>query len=83
VATTAHAQADHTRKRQLEESVIWTGRERLRFLWYRLRLVVQEINYASKRMVELQLRLPDDWAVLSCEQHARRYATPDRHQDEE
>jgi hypothetical protein len=32
----------------------WTGRERLRFLWYRLRLTVAEMNYATRRMVELQ-----------------------------
>ena len=32
----------------------WTGRERLRFLWYRLRLTVAEMNYATRRMAELQ-----------------------------
>jgi hypothetical protein len=32
----------------------WTRRERLRFLWYRLRLVVREMNYATRRIVELQ-----------------------------
>jgi hypothetical protein len=41
-----------------EELVRWTGRERLRFLWYRLRLTISEMNYASRRMVELQMRLP-------------------------
>jgi hypothetical protein len=41
-----------------EELVSWTGRERLRFLWYRLRLTISEMNYASRRIVELQLRLP-------------------------
>lgn len=45
-------------KRQLEKSVSWTGRERLRFLWYRLRLTVHEMNYATRRLVELQTRLP-------------------------
>ena len=44
-----------------EELVRWTGRERLRFLWYRLRLTVSEMNYASRRMVELQTRLPAEW----------------------
>jgi hypothetical protein len=44
--------------RQLEKSVSWTGGERSRFLWYRLRLTVAEMNYASRRMVELQMRLP-------------------------
>jgi hypothetical protein len=41
-----------------EELVCWTGRERLRFPWYRLRLTISETNYASRRMVELQLALP-------------------------
>ena len=41
-------------KRQLEQSVAWTGRERLRCLWYRLRLTVQEMNYATRRTVEVQ-----------------------------
>jgi hypothetical protein len=41
-------------RRQLETSVSWSGRERLRFLWYRLRLTVAEMNYATRRMVELQ-----------------------------
>lgn len=41
-----------------EELVCWTGRERLRFLWYRLRLPISDINYASRRMIELQMRLP-------------------------
>jgi hypothetical protein len=41
-------------RRQLEKSVSWSGPERLRLLWYRLRLKVAEMNYASRRMVELQ-----------------------------
>jgi hypothetical protein len=39
--------------RQLEKSVSWTRRERLRLLWYRFRLTVVEMNYASRRMIEL------------------------------
>ena len=50
--TTEH-QAQHA-----EELVSWTGRERLRFLWYRLRLTISEMNYATRRLVELQTRLP-------------------------
>jgi hypothetical protein len=42
------------RKRQLEKSVSWSGRERLRYLWYRLRLTIAEMNYATRRTVELQ-----------------------------
>ena len=44
--------------RQLKKMGPWTRRERLRFLWYRLRLVVREMNYATRRLVELQQRLP-------------------------
>jgi hypothetical protein len=44
--------------RHLNKMGPWTGRERLRFLWYRLRLVVREMNYATRRLVELQQRLP-------------------------
>ncbi len=55
------APAERIQKRQLERSVSWTGRERLRWLWYRLRLTVQEMNYASRRIVELQAPwIPDD-----------------------
>jgi hypothetical protein len=41
-----------------EKLVSWTGRERLRLAWYRLRLTVREMNYATRRLVELQTRLP-------------------------
>ena len=41
-----------------EKLVSWTCRERLRLLWYRLRLTVREMNYATRRLVELQTRLP-------------------------
>ena len=46
--------ADLVHRRQLEKSVSWSGCERLRGLWYRLRLTVAEMNYATRRMVELQ-----------------------------
>jgi len=52
------AETERVRRRQLEKSVSWTGREWLRCLWYRFRLTVQEMNYATRRMVELQTRLP-------------------------
>ena len=41
-------------RRQLEKTVSWTGPERLRCLWYRLRLTVAEMNYATRRVVEVQ-----------------------------
>ncbi|MGD0376052.1 MAG: ATP-binding protein [Streptosporangiaceae bacterium] len=52
--TASPAPAEHIQNRQLEKSVSWTGRERLRCLWYRLRLTVREMNYATRRIVELQ-----------------------------
>jgi len=52
-ASPAPGSADPVR-RQLEKSVSWSSRERLRCLWYRLRLTVAEMNYATRRMVELQ-----------------------------
>jgi hypothetical protein len=53
-ASPALRSADLVHGRQLEKSVSWSGRERLRHLWYRLRLTVAEMNYATRRMVELQ-----------------------------
>jgi hypothetical protein len=43
-------------RRQLRdlEKTGWSRGERLRFGWYRLRLAVAEMNYATRRMVELQ-----------------------------
>jgi len=57
-ASPAPGSADLVPRRQLEKSVSWSGRERLRCLWYRLRLTVAEMNYATRRMTELQARLP-------------------------
>jgi hypothetical protein len=57
-ANAASGSADPAQVRHLEKAGGWTRSERLRFLWYRLRLAVQEMNYASRRMVELQMRLP-------------------------
>jgi hypothetical protein len=55
MAGRAPGSADPVHKRQLEKSVSWSGRERLRCLWYRLRLELADLNYASKRLVELQI----------------------------
>ena len=49
---------DPAELRHLEKTVSWTGPERLRWLWYRLRLAVREMNYATSRLLELQQRLP-------------------------
>ena len=40
--------------KQLERAISLAGRERLRSWWYRLRLTVADMNYASRRMIELQ-----------------------------
>jgi len=54
MASPAPGPADFLHRQQLEKSVSWSGRERIRCLWYRLRLTVAEMNYATRRMVELQ-----------------------------
>ncbi len=43
--------------RQREHPVSGTGRERLQRLWHRFRLTVQEMNYATRRLLESQMRL--------------------------
>ena len=50
----APGSADLIHRRHLEKTVTWTGRERLRCLWYRLRLTVADMNYATRRVVEIQ-----------------------------
>lgn len=55
---TSHDATDLAQMRHLEKTGGWTHRERLRLVWYRLRLTVQEMNYATRRLVELQTRLP-------------------------
>jgi hypothetical protein len=51
---TSPSPTELNQRRHLERTVSWTGHERLRCLWYRLRLAVAEMNYATRRMVELQ-----------------------------
>jgi hypothetical protein len=63
--SSAPGSAGLVRRRQLEKSVSWSGRERLRCLWYRLRLTVAEMNYATlriadPRMIEVQAPLISD-----------------------
>ena len=53
-ASPAPGSANLVNKRQLERSVSWSGRERLQCLWYRLRLTIAEMNYATRRTVEVQ-----------------------------
>jgi hypothetical protein len=54
MASPAYGLADPLHRRHLDKTVSWTGRERLRWLWYRLRLTIAEMNYATRRLVELQ-----------------------------
>jgi hypothetical protein len=44
--------ADRIKRRQLTELVGFTAGERLRCLWYELRLAVQEMNYANYRLLD-------------------------------
>jgi hypothetical protein len=53
-AMTSPTAAELVQRRHLEKTVSWTGHERLRGLWYRLRLTVAEMNYATRRIVEVQ-----------------------------
>ena len=55
VASRAPGSADLVPRRQLEKLVSWSGHEWLRCLWYRLRLELADMNYASRRLVELQI----------------------------
>jgi hypothetical protein len=69
--------------------VSWTGRERIRCPWYRFRLPVAEMNYATRRLVELQTRLPrqppaspsgdDSRNTLACRRQESRPYQPDMH----
>jgi len=54
MASPAPGSADLVHRRQLEKSVSWCGRERLRCLWYRLRLTVAAMSYTTRRIAELQ-----------------------------
>jgi hypothetical protein len=49
-----HSHSTEQPEQSADKLVSWTCRERLRLLWYRLRLTVREMNYATRRIVELQ-----------------------------
>jgi hypothetical protein len=44
-------------QRRAEELISWTCGERIRFLWYRLCLTVQEMACATGQMTEFQMGL--------------------------
>ena len=78
----APGRADLAPRRQLEKSVSWSGRERLRCLWYRLRLTVAEMNYATRRMVEVQASwIADDRPAETTCRNESGSATSDRDND--
>ncbi len=52
--TTATTQASP----QLQSIIGWTWRDRVGHVWHQLRAAVEEMNYAARRTVELQMRLP-------------------------
>src|SRR5215472_5635680 len=56
--------------RHLEEMGGWSRGERLRFLWYRLRLMAAEMNYATRWMVELRASWISGDSPLNPRQHA-------------
>lgn len=49
--------ADHASP-QLQSIIGWTWRDRVGHVWHQLRAAVEEMNYAARRLVELQMRLP-------------------------
>lgn len=51
-------QRDRIEKRQLERLVSWTLGERLRYSWYRLRMTLGEMNYASWSLLGPMAPLP-------------------------
>jgi hypothetical protein len=53
-AASAASRSAGSTDRQLEKSVSWSGREWLRWLWYRLRFAHADVDYASRRLFELQ-----------------------------
>jgi hypothetical protein len=53
-ANIASAPADPIGRHELEKLVSLTGLGRIRVMWYRLRRTVDEMNYATRRLYELQ-----------------------------
>ena len=54
-----HPHVTEEQVRRADELVSWTCCERIRFLWYWLRLTVREIVYANGRMMEWEMGLID------------------------
>jgi hypothetical protein len=58
VTSAAPGPSDHFQLRRREQTSGPARHQRLRAACHRLRLTVQEMNYATRRLVELQTRLP-------------------------
>ena len=58
MTSAAPTPSDRLQLRRLEKTGGWTRQERMRTRWYRLRLTIQEMNCATRRLTELQTRLP-------------------------
>ena len=60
-------------QRRAEELVCWTCGERIRFLWYRLCLTVQEMAYTTGQMTAFHMGLtpPDSAPPAPCDQERR------------
>ena len=43
---------------RLESVIGWTWRDRIGHVWHQLRAAAEEMHYAARRSVELQMRLP-------------------------
>jgi hypothetical protein len=56
--TQARVSTDQVSAVQLESVTGWTWRDRISHVWHKLCAEIQDINYAGRRSVELQLRLP-------------------------
>jgi hypothetical protein len=57
IRSPADARAARVNKRQVERLVSWTVRERLRCIWYGLRLAQSDIDYAFRRLNQLNRRV--------------------------
>jgi hypothetical protein len=53
-STSIAAQPQHAEKQPVAGPVSWTTADRFLHLWYRLRLMTREMNYAARRIAELQ-----------------------------
>lgn len=58
--TMGSAQPDRITRRQVEKLVSWTLGEWLRYSWFRLRMTVGEMNYASSCLFGPMILMPGE-----------------------